>query len=117
MYPQLKDRAAAVQWLISNGLYAALRDWSFGESVVAATGRQVLLDEDGKPLRNEASGEELVIYAHMLCIYPEQESWSVANVSGGKKSIQSYTSLGEAAFEAAKSLAEKALSFGNERDA
>lgn len=104
MYPLLESREAAVEWLAAKGLYAARRDWSFGESVVAASGRRVLLQENGEPIRIEGSTEELVVYVNMVCIYPEREGWSVAHLSRGRPGTQSYLSLGQAAFEAAELL-------------
>ena len=117
MHPLLGTREAAVQWLKSRGLHAALRDWSFGESVIVAAGRQILLQEDGKPLRNEETGEEVVVYSHMLCIYPEQHGWSVALLSGGKQETQGYHSLGEATLEAANLLVQTTVSQRKNSDA
>jgi len=117
MHPQLETRDAAVEWLISKGLYAALRDWSFGKSVVALAGRQVLLQENGEPIRIKGLTEEPAVYSHMVCIYPEKECWSVAHLSGGRPNTQSYLSLGEAAFEAAQSLVKMASSDDKRHDA
>ena len=111
----LATRDAAVHWLRSQGLYAACRDWSFGESVIAAAGRQAWSSKETS-LQHEATGDELVAYRHMLCLYPAQGAWSIAHLSGGFPATRCGFTLGEAASEAAKFLVDKLADEGGEGD-
>jgi len=100
MHPPIETREAAIEWLQSQGLYAAPRDWSFGKSIIGASGRQALLHDDGQPVRLEFRGEDVVVYSRMLCIYPENEGWSIARLTGDMPMTQCFPSLDEAILEA-----------------
>jgi len=107
MEPCLADRDGTVDWLRSQGFYAAKRDWSFGESVIVASGGRQLFHSPEEPVTISESGEPVVVYSHMLCIYPEAEHWAVVHLSGGPQPPKKHecVSLGAAALQAARLLA------------
>ena len=112
--PELTTREAAVQWLESHGWYAAIRDWSFGESIMAGCGAQTPTGSDGEPIFIDSIAEPLIIYKHMFCIYPDQGAWSAAELAGAGKPARHYSSLTEAVAHTASLLAALASDEGQQ---
>jgi hypothetical protein len=105
MSSTLTTRKAAVQWLNKQGLYAASRDWNFGETVIAAAGR-IEPTNTAKPFAG-LDCEEIVAYRYMLCIHPDNDRWSVSDLSTPFPITKKYGTLEEATHEAARDLFEK----------
>jgi len=58
----MRTREEAVEYLRARGLHAEKRDWSLGETIVAATGRR---DADG-----------IAVYSRAMYIVPKEKGWT-----------------------------------------
>lgn len=103
----LTTRESAVQWLNKQGLYAATRDWSLGETIMVAEGQ---FSTKHQSLRSPNPGEEIIAYRFMLYIHPDSNQWSVSDLSNAYPISKTYKTLEEATHEAAKDLLEKLAS-------
>lgn len=84
-------REDAIRWLEEQGFVGSKRDWSFGETVIAAAGK------------TDASG--IVILQHPLCIHPHNGAWAITDFSRVKSEIVVCESLQQATQKAAATLA------------
>jgi hypothetical protein len=79
--PPIKSRAEAATWLSDQGLYAAERSWSLGESLVVGSG-QAWIDTD-PPIG-------LIQDAH--CVFLHDGRWSTQRL-GASGLVDSFESL------------------------
>jgi hypothetical protein len=95
------SRETAIEWLRSKGLYAKSRDWSFGESVIVASESESV---SVGAASTRGVGQEITVLHNMLCIHPENDGWSVSDLSSMKVVSMQFGSLESAARNAAEKL-------------